>query len=123
MRSIMGINLAWFNGKNIMRSIMRVNLAWFNGKKFLLGIENRTEFTLENLWRNSVSNLAWKLYLLGQVAALQNNQPLGKGAATYSSKSLFARKQVALLGQCLSTCLVTLKGSSHLQILQPLVAN
>ena len=106
-----------------MRSIMGINLAWFNGKKFLLGIAKLTDLIFENLWANDASNLVGKLHSLSQLATLQHNQTLSNIEISYGCKSLFTTQQVALLGQSLSICLVTIKGSGHLLILQPLVAN
>ena len=121
MRSIMGINLAWFSGKNIMRSIMRIDLTV--SKNLLLSKETRTDFAFEDLWPNCTSNLGGHIHPLGYHAVLQHNNLCIKVKIFHSSKSLFATKQVALLGQSLSKCLVTIEGSSHLLVLQPLVAD
>ena len=42
---------------------------------------------------------------------------------SHGRKRLFCRKQVALLGQCLSSGLVTIEGCGHLLIIYPLIAH
>ena len=53
---------------------------------------------------------------------MQHSQTLSNIEICHSRKSLFTTQQVTLLGQNLSICLVILKGSSRLLVLQPLVA-
>ena len=109
-------------GKNLFLSIIVINLRT-TGKNLFLSIAKLTDFIFENLWANDASNLVGKLQSLSQLATLQHNQTLSNTEISYGSKSLFATQQVALLSQIFSTCLVTLEGSSHLLVLQPLVAD
>ena len=72
---------------------------------------------------NSASQTRGNIHAQSQLATLQHSHLSVKVASTNCSKGLFATEQVTLLCQSLSTCLVTLKGSCHLLILQPLVAD
>ena len=112
-----------FTGKNIIRSIIGINLTFFTGKNLLLSKETRTDFTFECLWPNYASNLGGNIHPRGYHAVLQHDDLSIKVKIFHGCKSLFATKQVALLGQSLSKCLVTIEGSSHLLVLQPLVTD
>ena len=62
-------------------------------------------------------------HILNDESTLNHSGLFGNAEISHGYERLFARKQVALLGQCLSSGLVTVEGSSHLLIVHPLVTH
>ena len=61
--------------------------------------------------------------ILNDDSTLNHSDLIGNAEISHGYECLFARKQVALLGHCLSSVLVAIEGSGHLLIVYPLVAN